>query len=102
MKLRHAFSEETRELFHDTRECWWCGQNHANALHHIMGRVSDSPLNAAPIGNLTCHIGNGALENDESRSRLLIATYQYLMEEKYRLTETDIEFMKRYKYLYEY
>jgi hypothetical protein len=99
--MRNPFSKKTRELFFYKIECDWCHQNQWDALHHILGRKSSSPLNASPIHNMKCHIGNGMLENDESRSKLLQATYAYLMSENYRLTEEDKEFMEDHKYLYE-
>lgn len=101
MKLRNPFTPDTRELFREHYNCQWCGMSGADALHHIMGRVSPSPLNAGPIHNHKCHIGNGTLENDESRSMLLKATYKYLMSEGYRLTDTDLEFYEQYERLYE-
>lgn len=99
--MRNPFSEETRELFRYNHECAWCGMNQPDALHHIMGRVSSSPLNASPIHNMKCHIGNGTLENDESRSMLLKWTLEYLYKEGYRFTEADSEFYQTYSRLYD-
>ncbi len=63
MQLKNDFSTETRNIFAWNYTCWWCGRNHANALHHIKGRSSNSPLNACPINNNSCHIGNGVSIN---------------------------------------
>lgn len=99
--MRNPFSQDTRELFRYHHNCAWCGMSGPDCLHHIMGRVSSSPLNASPLHNHKCHIGNGTLENDESRSKLLKQTYKHLMDEGYRLTDTDIEFYEKYERLYE-
>lgn len=99
--MRNPFTTETRELFRYNHECSWCGMNQPDALHHIMGRVSSSPLNASPIHNMKCHIGNGTLENDESRSRLLKWTLEYLYKDGYKFTPEDEEFYQTYARLYE-
>lgn len=100
MHLRNPFSKETRFLFEDFWHCCWCGRNGVDALHHILGRVSSSPLNAAPIHNLKCHIGNGALDSFENRSKFLKSTLKYLLSIGYVLTEEDTLFMQKYKNYY--
>ena len=100
MQLRNPFSKETRQLFEDCWHCCWCGTNGVDALHHIMGRVSSSPLNAAVIHNLKCHIGNAALDSFENRSRLLKATLKYLLSIGYRLTDEDKAFKEKYNNYY--
>ena len=99
--MRNNFTERTRELFIFNNECWWCGQSHANCLHHILSRVSISPLNAAPIGNFECHIGNGKLSLFESKKKLLAKTLNFLLESDYRLTEEDKLFKAKYSKYYE-
>jgi len=98
MQLKNNFTERTRELFDFCYECWVCGKNHWNCLHHILGRVSNSPLNAAPVNNLDCHIGKGF--NFEDNKRLLQKTYKYLIRVGYRLTDKDRAFMKKYAQYY--
>ena len=100
MKLRNPFTDETRRLFMYDYACHWCGQNNWDAAHHILGRVSNSPLNFCLIHNITCHIGNYALDSFESRSKLLKQTLQYLIGEGYILTEEDIEFKNKYSQYY--
>jgi hypothetical protein len=95
MKGTHNFSEETRELFFWNRECWFCQSEQWNALHHILGRVSTSPLNAAPIQNFECHIGNGDLDSDEIKKKFLRKTLTYLLSNGYKLTKNDKEFIKK-------
>ncbi|MFA5397976.1 MAG: hypothetical protein WC346_18335 [Methanogenium sp.] len=98
--LKNEFTQETRDLFFWNKKCWWCGQNHWNCLHHILGRVSNSPLNAAPIANFGCHIGNGKLSQFEVRKKMLKKTLEYLLENGYVLTEKDKEFKKKYEKYY--
>lgn len=101
MKLRNGFTEETRRLFMYNYSCFYCKQNGWDAGHHILGRVSNSPLNFCPIHNLKCHIGNGRLDGFEVQSKLLKLTKAYLEAENYRLTEQDREFLKKYSKYYE-
>lgn len=98
--MRNPFTKQTRELFFYNYDCFECSFSGWDALHHIMGRESSSPLNASPIHNMKCHIGNATLETFDSRSRLLKKTYTFLMTEDYELTEKDREFMKRHELLY--
>ena len=100
MMLKNEFSEETRELFIWNKECWWCKKNHWNCLHHILGRISNSPLNVAPINNFDCHIGNGKLSQFEVKKNLLKKTLKYLKENGYVLTVKDKKFKMKYKQYY--
>lgn len=101
MKLRNAFSQESRMLFFYHYDCLWCGQNGWDALHHILGRVSTSPLNACPIHNLKCHIGNSALDSFESRSKLLKNVRNILLLTGYVFTTEDKQFIIKYKKYYD-
>lgn len=98
--MKNNFSEETRELFIWNNTCWVCNMSHMNCLHHILGRVSDSPLNVAPINNFECHIGNGKLSTFEVKKKLLKKTLAYLTESEYILTKKDKEFKKKYEKYY--
>lgn len=93
MFLKNAFSTETRELWFYYYNCNWCGQSGPDALHHILGRVSNSPYNSSPIHNLKCHIGNARLDSFENRSKLLVKTKEYLDSEGYRPTAQDLTFL---------
>ena len=99
--MRNSFTEETRELFFWTNICWWCDRWHANCLHHILGRVSSSHLNAAPINNFECHIGNGKLSLFNTKKKLLNKTLNFLLESDYRLTKEDKLFKEKYNKYYE-
>jgi len=98
--MKNNFSEETRELFIWNTECWWCGMSHVDCLHHILGRISDSPLNVAPLNNFDCHIGNGKLSQFENRKKFLNKTLSYLKSSGYILTKKDKIFMKKHSEYY--
>ena len=100
VKLKNDFPKDTYRLFTFNYECWWCGKNHWNCLHHILGRSSNSPLNAAPLNNFNCHLGNGELSHFKSIKKLLHKTLHYLLQEGYQLTEKDKEFMRINKKYY--
>ena len=100
MQLRNAFSEKTRKLFLYEYHCHWCGRNSWDALHHIVGRSSNSPYNASPIHNLACHIGNSKLQSFDAISELLKKTKRFLDSEGYSPTPEDKEFMKKNKRYY--
>ena len=103
--MHNDFSGETRSLFIFNYSCWVCGRNKWDALHHIVGRgygdskCEQSPLNAAPICNYPCHIGQ-ALHSDETQKDFLQRTKNYLLIQGYKLTELDNEFMEKYKQYY--
>lgn len=99
--MNNTFSSETRDLFIWNEECWWCKQSHADCLHHILGRSSNSPLNAAPINNFSCHIGNGKLSLFNTKKTLLKKTLNYLLENDYKLVEKDREFIKKNEKYYD-
>ena len=99
--LRNNFTEETRELFFWNDKCWICEGNKSDAMHHILGRVSSSPCNCAPVHNFRCHIGNGKLATFEVKKVLLKRTLNYLLKNNHRLTVKDKQFMKKYKKYYE-
>lgn len=91
MKLKNNFSQRTRELFMWNYECFVCGKNTWNALHHIKGRCSNSPLNAAPVCNDSCHINKGFSYEDDKV--LLQKTLKYLLKKGYKLTKKDEAFI---------
>lgn len=100
-KLRNEFTDETRSLFIFYQKCFVCNQNGWNAIHHILGRISNSPLNACLIHNFKCHIGNGKLTQFEVQKKLLKQTLDFLIKSRYKLTKQDKEFMKKYKKFYD-
>ena len=99
---KNNFSEYTRFIFSEAHECWNCGCNKADALHHIVGRGGDgdeesSPLNAAPICNHKCHLPEHGVLGTENKIRYLLSrTYEYLTLYGYHFTEKDSRFIKKY------
>lgn len=93
MKLKNPFTEETRALFLDAQyDCWLCGGNQGVEAHHIFGRVSNSPLNLAPLCR-KCH--ERINHNDVEEKYLLGLTIGYLDRVGYRKTDADYEFLKK-------
>ncbi len=98
--MKNEFSDKTKDLFFWNKNCWWCNHSHADCFHHILGRISESPLNVAPLNNMICHIGNGKLNTEEARTMLLQKTLNYLLSNDYKLTENDLKFIQKYKKYY--
>lgn len=104
--LKAVFSRATRELFH-LAPCWAhedfeFGLCSADCLHHIFGRVSASPFNAAPMNNNRCHINrNGKMGQHlthmkpEAQQMYLRRTITWLTG-IYEITEADKEFLNKY------
>lgn len=105
--MKNNFSEETRLLFSEAWECWYCGANTAGSLHHIVGRgskngdVESSPLNACLVCNNKCHLPNhNFLKTDGMMRKMLNKTMEYLLSADYHFTAKDIEFTEKYSDLY--
>lgn len=92
MQLKNPFSEKTRNLFRDNEICFVCLLGGADALHHICGRSSDSPMNACPVHNFGCHIGRDG-ELGRMKTKLLNRTLQYLKNSGYVPNEDDRQFV---------
>lgn len=95
MHLQNPFSDDTRNLFIWKYDCDVCGKNGWNALHHVLGRESNSPLNASTVHNQVCHIGNGSLSTFDVRKKLLKKTLKFLIDNNYNLTAEDVEFINK-------
>jgi len=101
---RKPFKNEDRYVWEGWWECYLCGQNTWNALHHIIstsdqiyipGDHNGSILNSAPLCNYPCHIGN------ESTLAKLIPdflnrTKQYIENSDYELKPLDTAFLQTY------
>jgi len=103
----NEFSPKTRELFKYIFQCSFCGKNTNDCLHHIVGRgktdsaLENSPLNAAPICNQSCHLKHhGLLSTMKYQKKLLNRTYDFLCASGYTFTNKDIRFIKKYSELY--
>lgn len=89
----HPFTDKTRQLFVNT-PCWQCGAAAPDALHHIMKRVSASPLNCAPLHNATCHLDRGDIHKPNVRWRYLWRTLVHLREQNYQWSPKDKAFYR--------
>jgi hypothetical protein len=102
MSLKNDFGTQTRLLYCDLWECWICGCNGTNRggleLHHIKGRESRSPLNAAPL----CHYCHEHMNhNDKEEIFLLGKTIRILLKLNYKFEEDDLAFYNKNKKLYD-
>jgi len=103
MKLKHPFSEETRLRFIFCTNCFRCGKGtNSRDAHHVLGRISSSPLNLAVLCT-DCHIENHTQKpfTEEEKSHLLKTTIRFLVKEKYQFNEKDIDFYEKHKKYYE-
>lgn len=96
MKLAHPFSTETRLLFMDLWECALCGENGQEngglELHHIWGRINESPFNACVLCK-KCHghVGHSLQE----RIKCFVWTVNKLSQQGYSITQEDENFFKK-------
>lgn len=96
MKLRNPFSEKTRRIYDFIRNCQDCGRcDLPLSIHHIMGRVSSSPLNSIILCD-PCHTSGSY----ETKSRYLVQSIKFLLDNDYQLTQYDIELFDKHKDMY--
>lgn len=108
--MKNDFTQKTRDLFDQGGWAidWEDGTNSADCLHHILGRVSNSPLNAAPLNNFRNHQPEGrssrnlpALSHFDTQAKYLKKTKAYLESIGYKLTQEDEKFLETNKKYYE-
>jgi len=99
--MHNEFSDSVKALFRDNCfSCWECGQNGWDCGHHILGRISSSPYNFAPLHNDKCHlnrngcIGAGDIHTFYSRSLYLKKTRMFLSKVGYRPNIEDLKFLE--------
>lgn len=105
--MRNDFNQKDKLIWSENYECWECGQNHWDCLHHIMGRggpagfCESSIYNSAPLNNENCHLPiHGRLMKDFSRMKLLVKTKKYLDFVGYKPTTKDYQFLDKYRKYY--
>lgn len=105
--MQNDFHKGVFELFDHGGYClsWETGLPNADCLHHILGRCSNSPYNAAPLNNFNDHMPEGRkglppLSSKEVREKYLQSTKNYLDEIGYLPTEKDLKFLEEYKKYY--
>lgn len=103
--MKNPFPDKVRELFLDNYSCWQCGLSKPLEADHILGRISDSPFNLAPLCH-ECHENKKAHKGEEKfklLSKYLQKTFFYITEQNflrvdggYKKTQKDKEFILRY------
>ena len=86
---------ELRRWYSFNYECFLCGRNGQDAFHHILGRVSNSILNAAHLHNEVCHLYNTDLWRKETRIKLLKKVFVFLIKQGYELNKKDLDFIEK-------
>jgi len=106
--MKNNFSTKTRELFDFGGYCldWEDGRNDADALHHILKRISNSPFNVAPLNNFRNHMPEGrrnlpSIHSFDVRRKYLLKTKKYLESIWYIKTKEDVEFLQTNKKYYD-
>lgn len=106
--MKFEFSIKTKKIFADNYMDWEDGQNGADCLHHILGRVSNSPYNAAPLSNFRTHWPEWRLSHSlppihsfNSRKKYLLKTKGFLDNAGYKPNDYDLAFLEKYKRYYD-
>jgi len=97
--MKNNFTEETRIefIFEDT--CWRCNRPNPE-LHHILGRCSDSVLNAYPLCRM-CHDKHIEMKSEPNKKKFLNETIRFLAKNNYNWKIEDIKFYLTYKKYYD-
>ena len=96
MKLKNPFPSEVRELYIFENCCHECGSNQMLELHHILSRVSSSPLNC----RLLCHKCHTNYTNFD-KGLLLRKQLEWLVLIGYKFKDVDYDFYNKYIRYYE-
>jgi hypothetical protein len=106
--MKNNFTEETRLLFIDNYMDWEDGMNDVDCLHHILGRVSNSPYNAASLSNFRTHWPEWRSQHKvppihcyEVQKKYLLKTKFFLDRAGYLPKDDDLAFLEKYKKYYE-
>ena len=106
--MKNDFYKGVFELFDKGGYCdsWETGMSNADCIHHVLGRCSNSPYNAAPLNNFNDHMPEGRknlppLSSQAVKSKYLQKTKSHLDEIGYLPTEKDLEFLYLHKKYYE-
>jgi hypothetical protein len=92
MKLDNPFPDSVRNLYLYVFACLECLRSDLGLeLHHIKGRISPSPFNAAAICP-DCHVH--IEHNLETHRRLFKKNAKFLYEQGYSPTIEDLQFIQ--------
>ena len=90
MKIKNDFTDETKALFVFVDTCWRCDRPNPEP-HHILKRVSNSPLNLYPLCR-TCHSKHTEMMSEPNKKKFLNETIRFLAKSGYKWKEKDLEF----------
>jgi len=80
-------------------DCGSNGQNNGGlSLHHIKGRESNVPINGIVLCN-DCHAKCG--HDDKEERKYLNKTLTYLINQHYKPTDEDWDFIRKHYKLYQ-
>lgn len=97
--MKNNFTEETRAEFIFETTCWKCDRPNPE-LHHILGRCSNSILNAYPLCR-TCHSHHIEMISEDNKKKFLNETIRFLVKNNYKFKQKDIDFYLIHKKYYE-
>jgi hypothetical protein len=97
--MKNNFTNETRGEFIFETTCWRCNRPNPE-LHHILGRESNSPLNAYPLCRV-CHDKHIEMMGDQNIRNFLKETLLFLIKGGYKFTQEDYKFMEDNRRYYE-
>jgi len=100
--MKNPFSEKVRRLFLDGEvKCWECGRTFGEwggiEPHHILGRISNSAYNLAPLCT-KCHDRFKSLSHEkkeQKRREYLHKTFRYLENLRYTNSKKDDDFIEK-------
>ncbi len=85
--MKNNFTDEVRAEFIFETTCWRCNRSNPE-LHHILGRVSNSILNAYPLCR-KCHSKHIEMMNEENKKKFLNETIRFLLANDYMFKMKD-------------
>jgi len=97
--MKNNFTDEVRAEFIFENTCWRCNRPNPE-LHHILGRCSNSILNAYPLCR-TCHSKHSEMTKEPNKKKFLNETIRFLAKSGYKWKIEDIKFYLTYKKYYD-
>ena len=88
--MKNNFTDEVRAEFIFETTCWRCNRPNPE-LHHILGRCSNSILNAYPLCR-TCHYCHIKMMKEPNKKKFLNETIRFLAKSGYKWKQEDLEF----------
>lgn len=98
-------NDELIKYYDDYEDCVWCiierrKTTGADCFDHVISRknkYTNSILNASPVHNQTCNIGeHGRMHTRENQEKMIYINAQRLHKQGYKLNENDLNFIKEH------